>query len=90
MLLLRNADVSQPESPDNKWGGTLLKNLDTAFITGDKSQCGKTSADPKRGISEAKEASKRKIEDHLTDNDPHSGWGKTTRAAPAGLSVLMP
>lgn len=52
----------------------LLSARDTAFRTGDPTLYSAARADLKRGIKDAKEAYKRKTEDHFSDNNPRQVW----------------
>jgi len=53
---------------------SLLKARNSAFRSGDKAQYSAARADLKRGIKAAKENYRRKIEDHLQQNNPRQVW----------------
>lgn len=73
----------------------LLKRRDSALWSGDKEQYSLARAELKRSITEAKEAYKRWVEGHLTDNNTRRIWQginvlPTTKAAPTTLSLQKP
>ena len=51
-----------------------LRSPDTAFKSGDKEQYSVARAELRRGIKNAKAAQKRKVEDHLANNNPRLVW----------------
>ncbi|KAF7650679.1 hypothetical protein LDENG_00122050 [Lucifuga dentata] len=53
---------------------SLLRARNSAFKSGDRAQYSAARADLQRGIKAAKEAYKRKVEDHLTHNNPRLVW----------------
>ncbi|MCI4395729.1 hypothetical protein PGIGA_G00195320 [Pangasianodon gigas] len=53
---------------------SLLKERNSAFRSGGKALYSAARASLRRGIKHAKDAYKRKIEDHLTDNNPRRVW----------------
>lgn len=52
----------------------LLRTRNTVFRSGDKEHYSSARADLKRRIKEAKEACKKTVEVHLTNNDPCRVW----------------
>ena len=53
---------------------TLLKARDLAFKAGDQDQYRMARANLRRGIKAAKVDYKRKVENHLADNNPRKVW----------------
>ena len=53
---------------------TLLKVRNAAFRSGDREQYSAARADLRRGIKKAKADYRRKIEDHLSENNPRQVW----------------
>ena len=53
---------------------TLLRTQNSAFKSGDREQCSVVRAEQRRGIKAAKAAHKRKVEDHLANNNPRLVW----------------
>ena len=52
----------------------LLKLQNTAFRSGERALYSAARADLRRGIKEAKETYKGKIEEHFTENNPRKMW----------------
>lgn len=53
---------------------SLLKERDSAFMSGDKALYSTARSNLKRGIKLTKEDYKKKTEDHVTDNKPRRVW----------------
>ena len=53
---------------------TLLKVRNAAFRSGDREQYSAARADLRRGIKKAKADYRRRIEDHLSENNPRQVW----------------
>ena len=53
---------------------TLIRARNSAFRAEDRDLYSTARADLRRGIKLAKDSYKKKIEGHLTDNNPHQMW----------------